>query len=91
MRIKHEVFMPLIRREGEAQADFGYAMAGVYTNIKQYFFIFNQNKYVILFSDLAGLAELYLRQYIHTPQCQLFHLGQQCFPKHLLLPSRRSQ
>ncbi len=32
---------PLPHPSTQAQADFGYAMAKVYTNIKQYFFIFN--------------------------------------------------
>ena len=30
MRVKQEVFMPLIHRVGEAQADFGYALVRVY-------------------------------------------------------------
>ncbi len=29
MRVKQEVFMPLIHRPGEAQVDFGYALAKV--------------------------------------------------------------
>jgi hypothetical protein len=31
LRVRQEVFMPLIHRPGEAQVDFGYALARVYS------------------------------------------------------------
>jgi len=45
LRVKQEVFMPLVHRVGEAQVDFGYALAKVSRNLWRAFFIMHSENW----------------------------------------------